>query len=113
MLMEFLSGMGIIKSKNWRKVGNERWNLLMPITIGSDANVHGNFIEFMQHVAASGNSLLDLGMQSVQNLKCTPQGLFSYWFKLKEVAHMKAWGTDRKLGTPTIFLSDENKKQLQ
>jgi hypothetical protein len=36
------------------------------------------FIEFMQHVAASGNSLLDFGMQSVQNLNYAPHGLFFY-----------------------------------
>lgn len=63
----------------------------------------------MQHIAASGNSLLDFVMQSVQNLNYTPQGLFSHLFQVKE-AYMKAWGTDRKIGS--IFLSDENKKQL-
>lgn len=62
------------------------------------------FIEFIQHIAASGNSLLDFGMQSVQNLKHTPQGLFSYWLELKEAAHMKAWGTDRKLGMLKYFI---------
>lgn len=61
------------------------------------------FIAFMQHTAASGNVLLDLGMQSVQTLKRSLQGLFSYWWELKQVEHMKAWGTDRKLGTLKYF----------
>lgn len=61
------------------------------------------FIEFMQHITASGNSLPDFGIQTVQNLKYTPQGLFYYWLELKQVAYMKAWGTDRKLETQKYF----------
>lgn len=61
----------------------------------------------------SGNFLHDFNMKLVEDLTYIPWGLISYWLELKQVASMKAWNTDSKLGTLVHFPRMEIERPFQ